>query len=62
VIIITFGNYYLTNEFPFAILETRNTIIVSKGVMEDQNKIIELTEEKFFRDGFYKTTMDEVAS
>ena len=30
--------------------------------MEDQNKIIELTEEKFFRDGFYKTTMDEVAS
>jgi len=30
--------------------------------MEEQNKIIELTEEKFFRDGFYKTTMDEVAS
>jgi len=30
--------------------------------MEDQNKIVELTEEKFFRDGFYKTTMDEVAS
>ncbi len=30
--------------------------------MEDQNKIIELIEEKFFRDGFYKTTMDEVAS
>jgi len=30
--------------------------------MEDQKKIIELTEEKFFRDGFYKTTMDEVAS
>jgi AcrR family transcriptional regulator len=30
--------------------------------MDDQNKIIELTEEKFFRDGFYKTTMDEVAS
>ncbi|MBE0570280.1 MAG: TetR/AcrR family transcriptional regulator [Ignavibacteriaceae bacterium] len=30
--------------------------------MEDQNKIIELTEEKFFRDGFYKTTMDEIAS
>ena len=30
--------------------------------MEDQNKIIEMTEEKFFRDGFYKTTMDEVAS
>jgi len=29
--------------------------------MEDQNKIIEMTEEKFFRDGFYKTTMDEVA-
>jgi AcrR family transcriptional regulator len=30
--------------------------------MEEQNKIIEHTEEKFFRDGFYKTTMDEVAS
>ena len=29
--------------------------------MEDQNKIVEMTEEKFFRDGFYKTTMDEVA-
>jgi AcrR family transcriptional regulator len=43
-------------------LETKKTIIVSEVVMEDQNKIIELTEEKFFRDGFYKTTMDEVAS
>jgi AcrR family transcriptional regulator len=43
-------------------LETRKTKIVSKDKMEDQNKIIELTEEKFFRDGFYKTTMDEVAS
>ena len=30
--------------------------------MEDQNKIIEHTEEKFFRDGFYKTTMDEIAT
>ena len=30
--------------------------------MNEQNKIVELTEEKFFRDGFYKTTMDEVAS
>lgn len=30
--------------------------------MDEQYKIIELTEEKFFRDGFYKTTMDEVAS
>ena len=30
--------------------------------MGDQNKIVELTEEKFFRDGFYKTTMDEIAS
>jgi AcrR family transcriptional regulator len=52
----------LTNEFPSIILETRKTKIVSKGFMEDQNKIIEMTEEKFFRDGFYKTTMDEVAS
>jgi len=30
--------------------------------MDDQTKIIEHTEEKFFRDGFYKTTMDEIAS
>jgi len=30
--------------------------------MEDQTKIVEMTEEKFFRDGFYKTTMDEVAA
>lgn len=30
--------------------------------MEDQDKIIARTEEKFFRDGFYKTTMDEIAS
>ena len=29
--------------------------------MEEQNKIIEFSEEKFFRDGSYKTTMDEVA-
>jgi AcrR family transcriptional regulator len=29
--------------------------------MDEQNKIVEMTEEKFFRDGFYKTTMDEVA-
>ena len=52
----------MTNEFPFIILETIKTEIVSKGIMEDQTKIIEMTEEKFFRDGFYKTTMDEVAS
>jgi len=51
----------LTNAFPFIILETEKTKIVSKGFMEDQNKIVEITEEKFFRDGFYKTTMDEVA-
>jgi AcrR family transcriptional regulator len=62
VTIRTLGNSNLTNEFPSIILETRKTKIVSKGVMEDQNKIIEMTEEKFFRDGFYKTTMDEVAS
>jgi AcrR family transcriptional regulator len=30
--------------------------------MEEQLKIIELTEAKFFREGFYKTTMDEIAS
>lgn len=30
--------------------------------MDDQNKIIEQTEDKFFRDGFYKTTMDEIAT
>lgn len=30
--------------------------------MEEKNKIIEMTEGKFFRDGFYKTTMDEIAA
>jgi AcrR family transcriptional regulator len=30
--------------------------------VEERDKIIEFGEEKFFRDGFYKTTMDEVAS
>ena len=30
--------------------------------MEDQTKIVEMTEDKFFKEGFYKTTMDEVAS
>jgi AcrR family transcriptional regulator len=30
--------------------------------MEEQTKIIDYSEEKFFKDGFYKTTMDEVAS
>jgi hypothetical protein len=30
--------------------------------MEEQRKIVEVCEEKFFRDGFYKTTMDELAS
>jgi AcrR family transcriptional regulator len=30
--------------------------------MEEKDKIIEIGEEKFFRDGFYKTTMDEVAA
>jgi AcrR family transcriptional regulator len=30
--------------------------------MEEQNKIVELSEEKFFREGFHKTTMDEVAA
>jgi AcrR family transcriptional regulator len=30
--------------------------------MDEQNKIVTISEEKFFRDGFYKTTMDEVAS
>ncbi len=30
--------------------------------MNEQNKIVEISEEKFFRDGFYKTTMDEIAS
>lgn len=42
-------------------METRKTKIVSRENMSDQQKIIEHSEEKFFRDGFYKTTMDEVA-
>ena len=29
--------------------------------MDEQEKIIELSEEKFFKEGFHKTTMDEVA-
>lgn len=30
--------------------------------MDDQTKIIEQIEDKLFKDGFYKTTMDDVAS
>jgi AcrR family transcriptional regulator len=30
--------------------------------VDEQSKIVGISEEKFFRDGFYKTTMDEVAS
>jgi len=30
--------------------------------MEVKDKIVEMGEEKFFREGFYKTTMDDVAS
>ncbi|MFH1197694.1 MAG: TetR/AcrR family transcriptional regulator [bacterium] len=30
--------------------------------MDEKEKILELGEEKFFREGFYKTTMDDVAS
>jgi len=30
--------------------------------MEAKDKIIELGEEKFFREGFYKTRMDDVAA
>lgn len=30
--------------------------------MEERKRIIEFVEEKFFKDGFHKTTMDEIAS
>jgi len=30
--------------------------------MDDISKIIELAEDKFFKEGFYKTTMDDVAA
>lgn len=30
--------------------------------MEEKEKILELGEEKFFKEGFYRTTMDDVAS
>lgn len=30
--------------------------------MEEKNKILGFAEEKFFREGFHKTTMDEIAS
>ncbi|MBK7632211.1 MAG: TetR/AcrR family transcriptional regulator [Ignavibacteriales bacterium] len=43
-------------------METRKTKIVSKGNMEEKDKIIEQIEDKLFSEGFYKTTMDEVAS
>jgi AcrR family transcriptional regulator len=30
--------------------------------MEEKERILEFAEEKFFREGFYKTSMDEIAS
>ena len=30
--------------------------------MEENEKILEFVQEKFFKEGFYKTTMDEIAS
>lgn len=30
--------------------------------MEEKDKIVEYGEEKFFKDGFYKTTMDDIAT
>lgn len=43
-------------------METRNTNIVSKRSKKLQEKIIEQIEDKLFNEGFYKTTMDDVAS
>lgn len=43
-------------------LETRKTKIVSKGVMEERDKIISAVENHFLQNGFYKITMDEIAS
>jgi AcrR family transcriptional regulator len=43
-------------------LETMKTKLVSEAKMDDKEKIIELSEEKFFKEGFHKTTMDDVAS
>lgn len=44
-------------------LETKKTKLVSKRCpMEEIEKILSLGEKKFFREGFYKTTMDDVAT
>jgi len=55
-------NYFLTLRFPLVMLETIKTIIVSKIAVDEKEKILDYTEEKFFKDGFYKTSMDLLAA
>jgi AcrR family transcriptional regulator len=46
-------------------LETEKTILVSKGIKkldEEKQKIFEYAIDKFLREGFYRTTMDDLAS
>jgi AcrR family transcriptional regulator len=44
-------------------LETRKTIIVSMGVLlNEKEKILANVSERFLREGFYKITMNEIAS
>jgi AcrR family transcriptional regulator len=52
----------LTREKEFFILETRKTKMVSSVMSEVEKIILAWSEEKFFREGFYKTTMDEIAA
>lgn len=53
----------MTFQFPHIILETRYTIIVSESAMTKEEEIIIIkAREKFMRDGFHKTTMDEIAT
>jgi AcrR family transcriptional regulator len=44
------------------ILETRNTILVSGVIMDEKNRILNYAREKFFKEGFYKVSMDELAA
>jgi len=50
---------------PYIILETIKTIIVSVreiAMQEEKEKIYQFAVDKFLREGFYKTTMDDLAS
>ncbi len=62
-----FFNINLTNDINCIILETTKTKLVSYDKMEnvitkgEQTRIIEFSANKFFTEGFHKTTIDEIA-